>query len=149
MKKYIFLFLIIFWMGLIFYLSNKNAVQSESNSNIIIDFIIDCSSKITGKEYNEEQIQNFHDILEFPIRKSAHFTIYLILGILVYLLIFEYKIDKKIIISLLICIIYSFSDEIHQLFIEGRSGEFRDIFIDSLGSFIGIFIIKRLKELKK
>lgn len=149
MKKIILLILIIFWMSLIFNFSNKNAVQSESNSNAIIDFIIDASSHITGKNYNELQIQNFYDILEFPIRKSAHFTLYLILGVLVYLFVVEFNINKKIIISLLICVIFALSDEIHQLFIEGRSGELRDVLIDMLGSFVGIIFIKKIKELKK
>ena len=88
------------------------------------------------------------------VRKLAHFTIYLILGILVLLFIREFKLDFKytFIIPILICFIYAISDETHQLFVEGRSGELRDIFIDTLGSFIGISLtllwckIRRIKE---
>lgn len=145
MKKYIFLILIILWMGLIFFLSNRDSVESESNSNVVIDFIIDCSSKITGRDFNELEIQNFYDFLEFPVRKCAHFTLYLILSIFVFLFIneFKYSVNDKMIIALLICLIYAFSDEIHQLFVSGRSGEFRDVVIDFLGSILGYFIVNR------
>lgn len=37
--------------------------------------------------------------------------------------------------------IYACTDEIHQLFVPGRSGQFRDVMIDSLGAFIGILIL--------
>ena len=145
MKKYIFLVLVILWMSLIFSLSDRSAVESTSNSNVIIDFIIDCSSKITGRDFNEVEIQNFYDVLEFPVRKSAHFILYFILGILVFLFIneFKYSVNDKMIITLLICLIYAFSDEIHQLFVSGRSGEFRDVLIDFLGSILGYFIVNR------
>ena len=66
---------------------------------------------------------------------------------LVYLYIKELKIDNKFIVSLLICVIYALSDEIHQLFIIGRSGNIIDVLIDSLGSIIGIFIIKKVGNL--
>ena len=52
-------------------------------------------------------------------------------------------------ISLLICLIYAFSDEIHQLFVLGRSGEFRDVLIDFCGSILGYFIINRFFLIKK
>ena len=39
------------------------------------------------------------------------------------------------------CILYAMSDEFHQLFVPGRSGEIRDICIDSLGALLGIIIM--------
>jgi len=47
---------------------------------------------------------------------------------------------RGIIAALLICVLYAASDEIHQLFIAGRSGEVRDVLIDSAGASIGIGI---------
>lgn len=49
--------------------------------------------------------------------------------------------SKILIISILMCVIYACSDEIHQLFVFGRSGEIRDVLIDFIGSFIGILIV--------
>ena len=57
-----------------------------------------------------------------------------------------FNIKKAIIIAFLGTFLYACSDEFHQLFIPGRSGEFRDVMIDSTGGIIGIvfttFIVK-------
>ena len=44
------------------------------------------------------------------------------------------------IISLIICIVYAITDEVHQLFVFERSGEVRDVLIDSAGSLLGILL---------
>ena len=62
---------------------------------------------------------------------------------------------KLVLLSLLICFLYACSDEIHQLFIVGRSGNAYDVLIDTIGSFFGmcfykmIFMIKGGKKLFK
>jgi VanZ family protein len=43
-------------------------------------------------------------------------------------------------LSLATCLIYAILDEIHQIFVPGRSCEIMDIIIDSSGSFIFIAI---------
>ena len=42
--------------------------------------------------------------------------------------------------ALLICAVYAATDELHQMFVQGRSCEVRDILIDSLGALTGILI---------
>lgn len=80
--------------------------------------------------------------METVIRKLAHFSIYTLGGILIISHINLYKITlkKKLIISLVIGICYAITDEMHQLFIVGRSGEIRDVIIDSIGVSCGITI---------
>ena len=46
----------------------------------------------------------------------------------------------------LICFLYSISDEIHQMFIDGRSSEKFDVLIDTIGSSFGVFINYTLKR---
>ena len=41
-------------------------------------------------------------------------------------------------LSLIFTSLYALSDEIHQIFIDGRSCEFRDWVIDTAGALIGI-----------
>jgi len=41
---------------------------------------------------------------------------------------------------------YSISDEIHQLFVPGRSGQVTDVILDSCSSFIGMMLIKRVSR---
>ena len=56
---------------------------------------------------------------------------------------FTFKLDykKQVIFSGLLGVIYAISDEIHQLFIPGRGGRVQDVCIDSIGVFLGIFIL--------
>ena len=48
---------------------------------------------------------------------------------------------KSILITLIIVFLYACTDEIHQLFISGRSGEFRDIMVDTCGGIIGLILM--------
>ena len=136
MKNKISLLLVILWMIFIFVMSSFDATSSSNQSNFIVDIIT--------------SIINIKDIglLSLIIRKLAHFTEYFILGILVTNFITRY--DKKIIIAILLCIIYATSDEIHQIFVPGRSCQIIDIMIDSLGSIMGIYLYKLItKKCKK
>ena len=45
--------------------------------------------------------------------------------------------------------LYACTDEIHQLFIEGRSGEIRDILVDSTGALIGMVLVGIILKIKK
>ena len=133
MKKNISLILLILWMIFIFVMSSFNANESSNQSGIIVNFI--------------SSIFNISDtkLLSLIIRKGAHFTEYFILGILSINYVIKYK--KNIIYSYLICILYAISDEIHQIFVSGRSCQITDIFIDSVGAIIGIIlIIKFVKD---
>lgn len=113
-------------------MSSFDATSSSNQSNFIVDIIT--------------SIINIKDIglLSLIIRKLAHFIEYFILGILVINFITRY--DKKIIIAILLCIIYATSDEIHQIFVPGRSCQIIDIMIDSLGSIMGIYLYKLITK---
>ena len=48
--------------------------------------------------------------------------------------------------------LYTCTDKMHQLFISGRSGEFKDVLVDTLGAVIGlglVFIINKILTLRK
>ena len=81
--------------------------------------------------------------LNILIRKIAHFVIYFVLGFFV---IFALSKTTKLnifnifIISILICFLYACTDELHQLLVPGRSGEIKDVILDSSGSSIMILI---------
>lgn len=131
-KNKISLLLVILWMIFIFVMSSFDATSSSNQSNFIVDIIT--------------SIINIKDIglLSLIIRKLAHFTEYFILGILVINFITRY--DKKIIIAILLCIISAPSDEIHQIFVPGRSCQITDIMIDSLGPIMGIYLCKLITK---
>lgn len=151
MKKIIVYILAILWMGLISFFSHQPATDSDKVSNGIIDKIVDTVEIISGHKFNDKELEIISEYLIFPVRKLAHFTLYFILGILIYNVINLYSTNNKkiLLISILLCIIYACSDEIHQLFVPGRSGELRDVLIDSIGSILGIIIVSKIKKFKK
>lgn len=69
-------------------------------------------------------------------------TLYALLS----LCIIQALIKEKIVYCLSLCFFYACSDEFHQLFVPGRSGEFRDVCIDLLGSCIGLLLFFLLKK---
>ena len=54
---------------------------------------------------------------------------------------YEFSDKKRMLFALLIGIEYAALDEIHQLFVAGRSGQITDVMIDSLGIALGICIL--------
>ena len=142
MKKYFNLILLILWMLFIFVMSHNSAVSSSNQSSLITDFI--------SKIFRIEDIE----VLEFIIRKIAHLFEYFVLGLLMINYFKKYNNINYLFVSMLLCIIYAFTDEIHQLFIPGRNGNIKDIFIDSIGSLVSVIsyyliyknnVVKKLK----
>lgn len=130
----ILLILIIINCIIIFMFSNQDANESGKTSQGVIKYIYE----------HVPILKNIpEDTFSFIVRKTAHFSIYMLLGILSVSFALTYKGTKyqKGLASLCFGILYACSDEFHQLFIEGRSGEIRDVLIDSLGCLLGIFIV--------
>jgi VanZ family protein len=78
---------------------------------------------------------------DFLSKKMAHVFEYTVLMFLMYRAVGIKSTGR----AFLYCLIFAFTDEIHQLFIPNRSGQLRDVGIDSLGLFISIFFIIKFK----
>lgn len=132
MKKIFNILLLILWMIVIFVMSSFDATKSSDQSGFLVNVI--------------SNILDYSDLetLSFIIRKCAHFTEYLILGILMYNVVKYY--NKRIYIILILCVLYAISDEVHQIFVIGRACKIFDVFIDSVGSLTGILINKYIIE---
>lgn len=77
------------------------------------------------------------------VRKAAHFSVYFLLGAT--LKIWHLQIDFKnkwlnTFLPFGIGVLYAVSDEIHQLFVMGRSGQITDVLLDSAGVLIGTLL---------
>lgn len=79
------------------------------------------------------------------IRKIAHMTLYAILAFCAACSQIKPSFKKV----LLFCACYACTDEFHQLFIPGRSGEIRDVCIDCLGACIGFLLFTGIKKTVK
>lgn len=139
--------LVLVWMGLIFFLSSQQAADSNQLSTGITKFIMDLISGILPGL--SPQVQWLNHI----VRKNAHFIAYLILGLLqVNALYLNGKRGRKaFVLALLISFLYAASDEFHQTFVPGRSGELRDVLIDTAGAITGIvtYMLVRMKWRKE
>ena len=142
------------WMGLIFYLSSQNATQSDGTSGNLIGFMISIFKR---DFYTLSEAQRLELIapFQFIVRKGAHFTIYGFLGMFSFLTFITYKniyLKYRLLTISATCLLYSISDEFHQTFVNGRSGEIRDVLIDFCGSLLFILVltlISRHKIFKK
>lgn len=145
-KKFINIILLIIWMIIIFMFSNQNAKTSQATSDKVASDIVNTVEIVTGKDISTNDKKTFIDDTRFIIRKMAHFTLYLILGALAYLVFSNYNISKPIIYSVIFCLLYACSDEIHQMFLDGRTAKIMDVFIDTCGSIIGNTICLMIKR---
>ena len=145
MARTIFRIVLIMLLCLTFYkifqFSSENATESSSRSGEIIRKIINIFpyTKNLSISTKEKIVKKAQPI----IRKLAHFSIYAIVGILIMTFVSTYKLLlwKKLLISIIVGLGYAISDEFHQTFIPGRSGELRDVLIDTSGVICGIIIV--------
>ncbi len=128
--------LVIGWMAFLFTMSAKVREESNDLSKGITEKIVETVEKVYPDA--EIDISRFNHI----IRKNAHFFGYLLLGILVSFVLRMSGVRgfKLFIFSLMFCVIYAISDEVHQHFVPGRGPQVRDVIIDSAGSTVGIAI---------
>lgn len=138
-KRIIYTCLLIVWMIIIFIFSNQDANKSESTSDKVTSTVIDTVQVVTKQDITKEKKSNLIEKTRVLVRKSAHFFLFLILGILIYLTLSSYSVSKTVLFSIIFCFIYACSDELHQLFTDGRTAKILDICIDTCGSSIAIF----------
>jgi VanZ family protein len=131
--------LVLIWMLVIFYLSSEPATASTSRSDIFLRAI------------QSVDILSLSDVSESIVRKSAHFIAYLILGILLFNAVREYlsTIKLAIVTTVAIAVAYACTDEIHQLFVVGRSGQLLDVFIDTIGAAVGVVLYLLVLKLRR
>lgn len=138
MRKIISITLVILWMILVFWFSSQIGDDSQVTSGNTIRKIITFINNNIDKVKLEEIVE----LLQPIVRKLAHFTLYTLGGILIFNLFNSFKLKnrEKIGYSLLVGALYAITDEIHQLFVPGRSGMIKDVFIDSLGIITGVIV---------
>lgn len=154
-KDKVLIVLAIIWMGVIFMFSAQVSDESKSSSNKVTSAVVNTVISIKKENISEEKRQKIIEDKTFIVRKSAHFTEYFILGLILilYLQTKEKLATKYIILAIIFCVLYATSDEIHQIFVDGRSCKIMDILIDTCGSSLAILgftsIYKLTTNLKK
>ena len=138
MRKIISITLVILWMILVFWFSSQIGDDSQVTSGNTIRKII----TFINNDIDKLKLEEIVELLQPIVRKLAHFTLYTLGGILIFNLFNSFKLKnrEKIGYSLLVGALYAITDEIHQLFVPGRSGMIKDVFIDTLGIITGVIV---------
>lgn len=124
--------------ALIFYFSAEDATASAASSGNTMLWLL----RFFHVENTDAIIQNseLYSLLDFCIRKSAHFFLYTALGFLISFAFTSFPaipIWKQTAFSILLGIFYAATDELHQYFVPGRACQVRDVAIDAAGVFLG------------
>ena len=118
--------IVIGWMLLIFVFSSQGHEVSSGQSQGVMHFVS----------------HTLHvNLPEMIVRKGAHIFLYFVLGILVCNLLSAYR--WRLGVSVLVVMMYACTDEIHQLFVPGRTGMATDVLIDTTAGLVGagIFLL--------
>lgn len=155
--------LVIVWLVVIFNFSASDGTTSDDQSKGFIErSVYDVATflyniGIRDHAPSEKNIKTVANKLNATIRKIAHATIYFVLAFLVLIALGTDKehLWRNSLIAVIFCLIYSFTDEYHQLFVPGRSGALKDCIIDTGGALIacviygaGVWIVGLIKSNK-
>ena len=134
--KKIFTLMAILWMAAIFFFSSRNADESTAQSN--------RAGMLAGHlfvrgfdSWTEQEQLDFARKIDHPVRKTAHASEYALLGMLLFGAMTGTR-RRRMCYAWLAAACYAATDEFHQLFVPGRSGQLTDVCIDSGGAVVGI-----------
>jgi len=132
--------LMLAFMALIFFMSAQPADESAEMSNGLLDTFIGDIFRFLFPQADDSTLDHY-------IRKTAHMTEYACLAVISSLFFRELLRDTGVKQPLLFLLpvlwsgLYAATDEWHQTFVPGRSGELRDVCIDTLGALLGVSIL--------
>lgn len=136
----------IFVMALIFFFSSQTASVSSETSSGITKIVANIISSLIPRLSADFVYNAIHTL----IRKTAHFTLFFMLGLSVAntaSVVFSLKSGKLLACSVAFCILYAISDELHQIAIPGRAAMVGDVLIDTLGSLCAVTIYILVKNI--
>ncbi len=151
--------LIVANMAFIWYNSAKVSTVSNKSSRKIATGV----AKVVVEDYENlsRPVQKKHiSKINVKLRSLGHFAEFVPLGFLVFLFLLSLgdlrgrtvalTLFKCLITTVVLCAFYALSDEIHQIFVRGRTFQITDILVDSLGTLSGcvmalvpVFIFKK------
>ena len=140
-RRIVFTILAVTWMVVIFSFSERQGDESEEQS--IKAGMMVCHVFVPGfDDLSKQQQIHMAQAIDHPVRKTAHATEYAMLAGLVLGAVTVSIIRwKNVLVSVCIAVLYASTDELHQLFVPGRSGQVKDVLIDGCVAVIGALII--------
>jgi VanZ family protein len=130
---------VIAWAGLIFFASTSWFTGAQTGSVIvpILAWLF--------PQAHPHTLETAHT----AIRKLAHFTEYLILGLLILRALRDergWRLQHAL-MAIALATVYAVSDELHQRFVPGRTAAVGDVGIDAVGAMVGqVWIALRVRR---
>ena len=134
MKRWILYIL----LGLIVFFIWDNSMQNGGSSDGFSLLFAETFAHIVNKLGFHGNIWTLNRI----VRKLAHLTEFTILGSVLYTILRRYITYGTVIKTIGLGMLIASLDEFIQRFSPGRSSQFSDILIDTVGIFIGILVVK-------
>ena len=134
-KQRIFTILTLAWTAVIFSFSLQSGDISGDLSGSVLETLLGFF--MPSVLDNPEQLELFH----LNLRKCAHFTEFMILGVLSRNAMQYRKVQCKGIAAMAFCVSIAAVDETLQLFVSGRAGRVQDVLIDSAGALVGLLVV--------
>ena len=141
-RQIVFLVLSVLFAIMIFCFSARNGEESTEDSYTVgMEF-----GRIVHpdfKNWSEEAQLAFAAKVDHPIRKLAHAAEYAVFAMLLCGVWLDVRRKRKVsaLFAWGTATVYAATDEFHQLFVPGRSGQVKDVLLDSCGAAVGVLIL--------
>ena len=135
-------------MCVIFHFSAEEAETSTRTSTAVGRMIVMTVADLSHREYTEEELTQRAIAVDGAVRKTAHMAEYACLAALISvpLLLYGMRGKKLLFLTIFLPLLYAASDEYHQTFVKGRSGNIRDVLIDGIGIIIYVIFLWKLSR---
>ncbi len=125
-------------MVMIFEFSSKDSVESTAASDAVLARPLEIFETIRPEHARDERVYWW---FQFLVRKGAHMLEFACLCTWATGLLLSYGVRFAYPLGGGFAALYAASDEVHQLFVPGRSGQFTDWLIDCLGALAGLVLV--------
>lgn len=130
--------------ALIIYFSSQPGIESHELSNGLAACILAQIREIFPDVTLNE--------LDFFLRKMAHFSLYLILGCSLTGVFSRQRKLSPVLLAIFAGVCFAASDELHQMFSDGRGASAKDVMLDTCGVAVGSLLaygtVKLLRKQK-
>ena len=140
-KRWLFGVLSLAVMALIFAFSMENGAQSSDTSGRVVRVLLALLYPGYDALPAAEQ-ETLFSLGQTVVRKGAHFSIYACLGFCLMMFWKTFAVRSRALLAFLCTVGYACTDEVHQLFVDNRSGSFKDVLLDSAGAVAGILLAR-------
>lgn len=123
--------------------------SNGKNTDIVkqlIPKVLDATNeaRITDLHPDDEKLTKAATLINAPLRKVAHATVYFVLALLLLAIGCVIFGSRKYLltcgITILLCFIFAMTDEYNQTFVDGRTGQFMDVLINAAEAYVGLLL---------